>query len=109
MPDKITKKHKHLTYDQREEIQGCLNHGVTFKAIGQRIGKDQTAVSKEVKRHLVSQPLEHRAFDSQGNPLLLEPCSKHLKAPFCCNPCEKKHRQCAFPKRFYYAKPAQKA
>jgi hypothetical protein len=36
MPDKITKKHKHLTYDQREEIQGCLNHGVTFKAMASR-------------------------------------------------------------------------
>jgi hypothetical protein len=69
MPDKTTKKHKHLTYADREEIQGCLNHGMTFKAIGQRIGKDQTTVSKEVKRHLVSQPLEHRTFDSQGKSL----------------------------------------
>jgi IS30 family transposase len=109
MPDKTTKKHKHLTLDEREEIQGCLDHGMTFKAIGQRIGKDQTTVSKEVKRHLVSQPLEHRAFDSQGNPLPPEPCPRHLKAPFCCNPCEKKHRLCAFQKRFYHAKPAQKA
>jgi hypothetical protein len=109
MPDKTTKKHKHLTLDEREEIQGCLNHGMTFKAIGQRIGKDQTTVSKEVKRHLVSQPLEQQAFDSQGNPLPPEPCLKHLKAPFCCNPCEKKHRLCAFQKRFYHAKPAQKA
>jgi len=45
MPDKTTKKHKHLTLDEREEIQGCLDHGMTFKAIGQRIGKDQTTVS----------------------------------------------------------------
>ena len=109
MPDKTTTKHKHLTLDEREEIQGCLNHGMTFKAIGQRIGKDQTTVSKEVKRHLVSQPLEHRAFDRDGNPLPPEPCPRHLKAPFCCNPCEKKGRQCAFQKRFYHAKPAQKA
>ena len=50
MPDETTtKKHMHLTLDEREEIQGCLNHGMTFKAIGQRIGKDQTTVSKEVK------------------------------------------------------------
>jgi IS30 family transposase len=109
MPDKTEKKHKHLTLDEREEIQGCLDHGMTFKAIGQRIGKDQTTVSKEVKRHLVTQPLEHRTFDSQGNPLPPEPCPRHLKAPFCCNPCEKKHRLCVFQKRFYHAKPAQKA
>jgi len=92
MPDKTTKKYKHLTFDEREEIQGCLNHGMTFKAIGQRIGKDQTTISKEVKRHLVSQPLEHRAFDREGNPLPPEPCPRHLKSPFCCNPCEQKHR-----------------
>jgi len=109
MPDKTEKKHKHLSLDEREEIQGCLDHGMTFKAIGRRIGKDQTTVSKEVKRHLVPQPLEHRAFDSQGNPLPPEPCPRHLKAPFRCNPCEKKHRLCALQKRFYHAKRAQKA
>ena len=109
MPDKTAKKHKHLTLDDREEIQGCLNHGMTFKAIGQRIGKDQITVSKEVKRHLVSQSLEHQSFDSQGNLLPPEPCPRHLKPPFCCNPCEKKNRLCAFQKRYYHAKPAQKA
>jgi len=82
---------------------------MTFKAIGQRIGKDQITVSKEVKRHLVSQSLEHQSFDSQGNLLPPEPCPRHLKPPFCCNPCEKKNRLCAFQKRYYHAKPAQKA
>ena len=47
-----TNKGKHLTLDERIEIQECLAHGVTFKTIGQRIGKDQTTVSKEVKRHI---------------------------------------------------------
>ena len=42
MPDK---KHKHLTPDEREKIQGSLNHGMTFKAIGQRIVKDQNSMS----------------------------------------------------------------
>ena len=47
MAEKKTGKHKHMT--QRLEIQQCLNHGMTYKAIGRRIGKDQTTVSKEVK------------------------------------------------------------
>ena len=46
MPD-LTKKNKHLTLEERVEIQECLNHAMTFKAIAARIGKDQTTVSKE--------------------------------------------------------------
>ncbi|MDR0817554.1 MAG: helix-turn-helix domain-containing protein, partial [Clostridiales Family XIII bacterium] len=49
--EKEAKKNKHLTDDDRQEIQDCLNHGMTFKAIGRRIGKDQTTISKEVKKH----------------------------------------------------------
>jgi len=52
MPD-LAKKNKHLTLDDRLEIQECLNHGMTFKAIAARISKDQTTVSKEIKRYLV--------------------------------------------------------
>ena len=50
MPD--LRKHKHLTLDDRTEIQECLNRGVSFKAIGRRVGKDQTTISKEVKKHI---------------------------------------------------------
>ena len=45
------KKNKHMNLDERIEIQECLNKGMTFKAIGQRIGKDPTTVLKEVKLH----------------------------------------------------------
>ena len=40
------KKKKHMTLDDRIEIQECLNKGMTFKVIGERIGKNQTTVSK---------------------------------------------------------------
>ncbi|MBQ7322426.1 MAG: helix-turn-helix domain-containing protein, partial [Clostridia bacterium] len=36
------KRNKHMTLDDRIEIQECLNKGMTFKAIAQRIEKDQT-------------------------------------------------------------------
>ena len=40
MPDETTtKKHKHLTLDEREEIQGCLNHGMTFETIEKNGGR----------------------------------------------------------------------
>ena len=51
MKKKETGKNKHLTIEQRKEIEGCLDHGVSFKAIGARIGKDPTTVSYEDLSH----------------------------------------------------------
>ena len=44
------RKNKHLTLEDRNTIQQCLDHGMTFKAIAAQIGKDQTTVSKAVKK-----------------------------------------------------------
>ena len=44
MTGKDSGKNKHLTIEQRKEIEACLDHGVTFKAIARRIGKDPTTV-----------------------------------------------------------------
>ena len=46
-----SKKNKHMTLDDRIEIQECLCKGMHFKDIAKRIDKDQTTVSKEVKNH----------------------------------------------------------
>lgn len=73
--EQITKKHKHLTLDDRLEIQECLTKGMTFKAIGRRIGKDQTTISKEVKAHLQSHANSFVKTD--------QPCPHLLKAPLC--------------------------
>ena len=43
---KNEKKNKHMTLDDRIEIQECLSKGMTFKAIGERIGKSQTTISR---------------------------------------------------------------
>ena len=52
MPDLITKKNKHLTSEDRQEIMECLDKGMAFKTIARRVGKDPTTISKEVKKHL---------------------------------------------------------
>ena len=94
------KKNKHMTFDDRIEIQECLNKSMTFKAIGQRIGKDQTTVSKEVKLH--------GKFYTNGFTKTDECCPKLLKAPFVCNGCPKRnHSNCQYPRRIYNAKTAQ--
>ncbi len=44
---------KHLTLDDRLEIQIGLKSGENFTAIAQRIGSDRTTVSREVRAHRI--------------------------------------------------------
>jgi len=104
MPD--SKKNKHMTLDDRIEIQECLNHGMTFKAIGARIGKDQTTVSKEVKKHITHIESSIARYDRNRKPIE-GICPSLLKAPFVCNPCLKSHSACAYAKQKYIASKAQ--
>lgn len=94
------KKNKHMTLDDRIEIQECLCKGMGFKAIGARIGKSQTTVSREVKGHLQIQTNSFVRTD--------DPCPRLLKAPFVCNGCERKSRSsCLYKRQLYVAKKAQ--
>lgn len=93
-------KNKHMTLEDRIEIQECLSKGMTFKAIASRIGKDPTTVSKEVKLHAKEYSNSFTKTDKT--------CPKLLKAPFVCNGCNKRnHSNCSFARRKYVAKTAQ--
>ena len=95
------KKNKHMTLEERIEIQECLSKGMTFKAIAARIGKNPTTVSREVK--------QHAAVHRNGFTKTDETCPLLLKAPFVCNGCDKRtHCHCIYPRRIYVAKNAQK-
>lgn len=97
---KTKKKNKHMTLDDRIEIQECLNKEMTFKDIAGRIGKDQTSVSREVKRHL--QPHTNSFVKTD------EPCPRLLKVPFVCNGCPKRYQSsCKYRRQMYIAKKAQ--
>ena len=94
------KKNKHLTGEDRKEIEECLGKGMAFKHIARHIGKDPTTVSYEVKHHRVEYRNSYTRTD--------DPCSKLLKAPFVCNACEKKPlRSCPHVRYIYRATPAQ--
>lgn len=96
------KKNKHKTLDDRIEIQECLAKSMTFKAIGNRIGKNPTSISREVKLHAQMHKSGYTKTD--------EICPKLLKAPFICNGCYKKSKSsCPYARRLYFAKTAQKA
>lgn len=92
-----TKKNKHLTLEDRIEIESCLSHGMTFKQIAANIGKDQTTVSKEVKKHITVV----NSTSPDGGSI----CSRLLRAPYVCNGCKNRHR-CRIEKHYYRAKNA---
>jgi len=105
VPDYTSKKYKHLTADDRQEIMECLDKGVTFKAIARRIEKDPTTISKEVKKHLTVKETPFKSKKTDGTPID-RVCPELLKAPFVCNPCKKRRGNCPYQKQLYIAKKA---
>lgn len=94
-------KNKHMTLQDRIEIQECLSKGMTFKAIALRLGKAQTTISREVKLH---QKAHVNGFVKSD-----EVCPRLLKAPFVCNGCSKRSNSgCRFKRQIYDAQYAQR-
>ena len=102
-------KGKHLTLENRIDIQTCLDKGMTFKETGKFIDKDPSTVSKEIKRHIVVRQTTTTRFAEDGSPLGSPPCPLLLKPPYVCNGCEKKRRKCGFDKQVYIASKAHEA
>ena len=106
MSDNNSTKNKHMTLEDRQEIQECLDKNIAFKAIARRIDKAPTTVSREVKKRSSVQPLSVARTKTDGTPID-EPCPELMRAPFVCNPCKRRRVVCAFQKRIYIAKFAQ--
>jgi IS30 family transposase len=109
MLDTNSTKHKHLTDEERQEIQDCLKHGMTFKDIARRIDKDQTTISKEVKKHITIRAGGGRKSMEDGTPIPPAICPLLVKAPFVCNSCAKYHGSCGHDRHIYLAKKAQES
>lgn len=63
MPDTERKKGKHLTWEDRQEIQRGLRERRTFKEIADIIGCSPDTVSKEIRNHRYHKVREHRKSD----------------------------------------------
>ncbi|GAB6106721.1 IS30 family transposase [Fusibacter bizertensis] len=81
-------KGKHLTTEDRNIIEEALNENSTLKSIAERLYKDPTTISKEVKRNRIS--------STQSKSNLLASCSnrkactqKHLCSAVCDRMCKK--------------------
>lgn len=74
-----TLKYKHLSFEDRCVIEDFLNHGFNFTQIANRLGKNRTTISYEVKHH--------RFLRGNVNPN--RPCCFMDKPPYVCNSCPK--------------------
>ena len=95
----MPKKQKHLTLEDRIDIQTGIGQQETFRSIAEKMGKDPSTISKEIKRNRIIHPTSVKS-DCTDCPLL-------KKAPYVCNNCPKKRTDCGFNRYLYYAKKAQ--
>ena len=96
----MTKKQKHLTLEDRIDIQTGISQQETFRSIAEKMGKDPSTISKEIKRNRIIHPNIRQILIARTCPLL-------KKAPYVCNNCPKKRTDCGFNRYLYYAKKAQ--
>ena len=61
----MTKKQKHLTLEDRIDIQTGISQQETFRSIAEKIGKDPSTISKEIKRNRIMHPTSVKS-DKQG-------------------------------------------
>jgi len=80
----MTKKQKHLTLEDRIDIQTGISQQETFRSIAEKMGKDPSTISKEIKRNRIIHPTSVKS-DCTDCPLL-------KKAPYVCNNCPKRGR-----------------
>ena len=92
------KKWKHINYDQRKTISSGIAHNMKLKDIGELLGVDPTAVSREVKRNRsIVEPIKQND----------NCCPKLRRWPFVCINCKNRYKNCPFNKFIYNAKNAQ--
>ena len=112
-------KNKHLSLEERFEIEKELNNKSSFKKIASLINKDCTTVSREIRNHYISKNtggvgrtfnncVERKTCPNRGKNCNLHNCTMFVeekcpllnKPPYVCNGCKNKH-QCTLSKRFY--------
>ena len=72
------KKYKHLSFEDRCVIEEFLNEKYNFTQIANRLGKDRTTISDEIKKHRFLRGLKSEHI-----------CCFENKPPYVCNGCPK--------------------
>lgn len=112
---------KHLSLDERFDIENFLVKGLSFKEIGKNISKNCTTVSREIRNHYIvkntggvgrqfNNCLYRTTCSNRGKNCKLSSCTEFVeencsllnKPPYVCNGCKLK-TQCTLSKHFYDA------
>lgn len=88
MLDNKKYKGKHLTIHDRTFIEDALTAGHTLKDIADRLGKDTTTISKEIKKNRIRKDSKHEFLSGCINR------SKCQKKHLCSCACERLCRKC---------------
>ena len=91
-------KNKHLTLNNRYDIEKYLNNNFNFTEIGRLLEKSDRTISYEVKNRKV-RIKKKNVFNNAQNYI----CPLLLKPPYVCNGCDSKHG-CRKTRYEYYAK-----
>ena len=112
-------KNKHLSLEDRFQIENGLNNRLSFKKIASLVNKDCTTISREVRNHYLTKNtggigrqfnncISRKTCINRGKNCNLNNCTMFCeekcpllnKPPYVCNGCKLKH-QCTLSKRFY--------
>ena len=112
---------KHLSLDDRFNIEKDLQNKLSFKAIGKNINKDCTTISREIRNHYIvkntggigrsfNNCIHRNNCSERGKNCKLSNCSEFKeekcdllnKPPYVCNGCKNKSK-CTLTKHFYNA------
>ena len=113
--------HKHLSLEERFEIENGLNQRLSFKKIAININKNCTTIAREVKNHYITKNtggigrhfnncIYRTSCPNRGKNCNLHSCTEFSeekcnllnKPPYVCNGCKNKV-SCTLSKRFYDA------
>lgn len=75
--------YKHLTLDQRVDIQIGLKEGLSLKALSERIHKSPRTISQEIRLHLERKENNKFIFNNAQK----YDCQQHQRYPYVCDGC----------------------
>lgn len=98
-------KNKHLTYEERHEIEDGLSKNYTITQIANNMGRNNSTISKEIRKHRFTR--DNTTTRHVNSDLKEQPCHLLDKPPYVCNGCNKK-RICKNAVTLYHASRAQR-
>lgn len=98
MSKEIRGNHKHLTLDDRIDLERLLTDGISFKEIARALSKDPTTISKEIRKHRVAKQATN--FNSVNHCAIVKDCTRvnvcrmHLSCGKLCKKCKACNSKC---------------